>query len=215
MAFPVYGWKPPWPLCYYLLRKLPRGNGKPAFILYTSAGGPENAGMLTWLLLTLKGYRVLGRNWAVYPVNIPTIRLGPARLWRFFDSLIPRDREIAGVFASGKDFALGRRTGMPFILWPFPLAIAGLLLDNPPLNRALYRNHVMRKRCIRCGLCVRYCPVERLRMENVPRARGTCSLCLGCINLCPRNAMHLWCFTEYGRQYRPRWPEFIDMIDGK
>ena len=212
LAFPVFGWKPPWPLCQYLLLNLPRGNGKPAFILYTSAGGPENAGMVAWLLLTLKGYRVVGRNWAVYPVNVTTFRLGPSRLWKFLDRLVPREHEIAGVISSGRDFALGKRTGMPFILWPFPLVIAGFLLDNPLLDRVLCRNHVMKKRCIKCGLCVRYCPVERLRMEDFPRARGTCSLCLGCVNLCPRNAMHLWCFTEYGQQYHPRWPEFLKTV---
>ncbi|MCP4150017.1 MAG: hypothetical protein GY757_19885, partial [bacterium] len=62
IAFPVFGGKPPWPFLNYLLFRLPRAKGKPAFILYTCIGGAENAGILCWLILTLKGYRVVGRN---------------------------------------------------------------------------------------------------------------------------------------------------------
>ena len=63
IAFPVIGWKPPWPMLYYLILKLPWGGGKPAYVLYTAAGGPENTGTFVWLLLTLKGYRIAGRDW--------------------------------------------------------------------------------------------------------------------------------------------------------
>lgn len=209
VAFPVYGWKPPWPFCEYLLSRLPRGGGKPAFILYSCAGGPENAGMVAWLLLTLRGYRVVGRSWCVYPMNIPTFRLGPKRMWRFLDHLVPPKTDIEGARRCGAEFATGRRTGVPFILWPFPLVIAGFLLDNRLLDMVLCRNYVWKKRCVRCGLCVRFCPTERLRMEEYPKARGTCALCMGCINLCPKHAMHMYCFTEYGHQYKPRWPEFL------
>lgn len=209
VAFPVYGWKPPWPFYEYLLRRLPRGHGKPAFILYSCAGGPENAGMVAWILLTLRGYRVVGRSWCVYPMNIPTFRLGPKRMWRFLDHLVPPDTDMEEARRCGADFAAGRRTGVPFILWPFPLVIAGFLLDNRLLDTVLVRNYVWKRRCKRCGLCVRFCPAGRLRMEEYPKARGTCALCMGCINMCPEHAMHMYCFTEYGHQYRPRWPEFL------
>jgi ferredoxin len=209
LAFPVIGWKPPWPLCSYIIRKMPRGGGKPAFVIYTAGGGPENAGMVAWLLLTLKGYRVVGRGWAVYPINIATVRIGPKRMWRFLDNLLPRAVDSADLKTIGRDFARGVPGGHPFILWPFPLIIAGVLLENPPLNRAIYRSYVWRKRCIQCGLCVRYCPSERLRMEPFPKARGDCCLCLGCVNICPKKAMQMAAITEYGNQYWPRWPEYV------
>ncbi|MCU0917748.1 MAG: hypothetical protein MUC88_24770, partial [Planctomycetes bacterium] len=46
VAFPVYGFKPPWPFLAWLLRALPKGRGRPAFVLYSCAGGPENVGLL-------------------------------------------------------------------------------------------------------------------------------------------------------------------------
>ena len=211
LAFPVSGWKPPWTLSAYLWRRLPRGRGKHAFLVYTSAGGPENAAVVAWLLLALKGYRVVGRQWGVYPVNVATFRLGPRRLWRFFDRLLPREPDLAAVTQAGRDFVEGRRTGFPFILWPFPLLVAGIALDNKWVNRPLYRNHVIRRRCTRCGRCIRRCPLGRLSPDpdGYPRARGTCALCLACVNLCPTRAMHMAGFTEYGNPYPPKYPDKV------
>jgi Pyruvate/2-oxoacid:ferredoxin oxidoreductase delta subunit len=210
IAFPVIGWKPPWPLVSYIIKKLPRGYGKPAFVLYTSAGGPENAGIVAWFLLTLKGYRVVGRLWSIYPMNIPTIRLGPKAVWQFIDKKTPVSGETETAEKTGIEFALGKITGLPFVLWPFVLVIFGALLDNPALNTILYRNYAWRRRCIKCGLCVNYCPSERLSMVNgYPKAKGACIICFGCVNICPENAMHLVCWTEYGFQYKPRWPDGV------
>ena len=207
IAFPVIGWKPPWPLFYWLITALPRGKGKSAFILYSAGGGPENAGFVVWLILTLKGYRVAGRNWGVYPLNVPTVRLGPKRLWNFIDTLLPRRYDIDAVRRDGEDFVHGRITGYPVILWPFVLFIAGIVIDNPVIDR-IYRNHVFRKRCNGCGICVRNCPTERLSMANgYPKPKGTCAICFGCVNVCPTNAMQMWLFTEYGNPYPPKWRE--------
>ncbi len=209
IAFPVIGWKPPWPMLYYLITKLPWGGGKPAYVLYTAAGGPENAGTFVWLLLTLKDYRVAGRNWGIYPINVPTVRLGPKSFWRWVDSLMPFRRDTLGAAEAGRRFVEGKPAGLPFIFWPFFLWIAGVIVDNPIIDR-IYRNHTFKKRCNGCGICVSYCPAERLRMVNGhPLAKGTCTLCFGCVNICPTNAMQMWFLTEYGRPYQPKWPSLV------
>ena len=88
--------------------------------------------------------------------------------------------------------------------------LIGVLVDNKWVDTLLYRNRAWRRRCDGCAQCVLYCPAERLKMiEGYPRARGTCMICLGCVNICPRNAMHLLFWTEYGNPYRPRWPELV------
>lgn len=210
VSFPVSGWKPPWPLVAYLLKKLPKGNGKPVFIIYTAAGGPENAGIVAWFLLKTKGYKVVGRYWAIYPLNVPTFRIGPERLWNFFDKLVPVKKDIETIKKVGEKLAQGKRTGLPFVLWPFPLSVVGFLLDNKFVNIFLYRNRAWRRRCVKCGMCLKYCPAERLYIKDgFPKAKGTCHLCLGCINFCPKNAMQMIAFTEYGNRYKPRWPELV------
>jgi Pyruvate/2-oxoacid:ferredoxin oxidoreductase delta subunit len=210
IAFPVYGFKPPWPFLYYLVYKLPRGKGKPAYILYTCIGGAENAGMMCWLILTLKGYRVVGRNLGVYPLNVTTFRLGPAKLWKFLDTLVPRRPESDFQRECGKRFAAGLPGGLPFIFGLTPGFLVGILIDHKWIDTILYRNHVMKKRCNQCEICIDYCPAERLSMvKGYPKARGAFMICLGCVNLCPTNAMHLWCWTEYGNQYKSRYKKLI------
>jgi len=210
IAFPVYGGKPPWPFLSYLLFKLPRGRRKPAFILYTCVGGAENAGILCWFILTLKGYRVIGRNYSIYPLNVPTFRLGPRRLWKFIDSLIPVKKEVDNQIGYGREFTDGIITGIPFIFSLTPFFLIGIILDNKPLDKLLYRNHVLKKRCDKCGMCVTYCPAKRLKMINgYPKPKGECMICLGCVNICPKNAMHFWFWVEWGNQYKPKYKELI------
>ncbi|MBI2265922.1 MAG: hypothetical protein HYU64_12235, partial [Armatimonadetes bacterium] len=210
VAFPVSGWKPPWPLLDWLSSSLPHGAGKPAFCLYTSAGGPENAGISIWVHLTVRGYRVCGRMWAAYPLNVPTLRIGPASLWKFLDRQVPIEEDLKAAEEAGEAFARGGRAGLPIVFWPSLLWLLGYLLDNRWINVFLYRNYVWKGRCNHCNRCIEHCPIERLRLvDGFPRPVGTCALCLGCINLCPKNAMHMACWTEYGNPYKPRWPGLV------
>jgi len=213
IAFPVYGWKPPWTLVEYMVRRLPRGEGKPAFILYSSAGGPENAGFVTWLLLKFKGYRLLGRSWAAYPINVVTFRIGPAILWKYLDRIFPARRDLEFVKNTGEEFAKGKRTGMPHLFLPFPLFIVGFILENRFVNRYLYKTYVWKWRCTKCKICVDYCPSQRFSLKDgIPGSKGECTLCLSCINLCPENAMQMVLLSEYGNPYKPRWPEYLTEI---
>ncbi len=210
LSFPVFGWKPPWPVFDYLLKGLPPGKGRPAFLLYSSAGGPENAGIVAWLALTVRGYRVVGRGWGVYPISVATFRLGPKFFWRWMDGLLPMGWESGDIRALGRSFVRGEATGLPFVLWPSPLPIVGFLADNRWVNRFLYRNHAFKNRCDGCGICVGLCPAGRLKLvDKRPVATGTCTLCLGCINHCPTGAMQMWFLSEYGHPYWTKFPEYI------
>lgn len=210
IAFPIFGCKPPWTFLSYLLFTLPKGKSKPAFILYTCIGGAENTGLLCWLILTLKGYNVTGRNWSVYPINVPTFRLGPRQIWKWFDSLSPIKWDLKEQTKCGKNFALGLPAGIPLIFGLTPCFLAGILLENKWLNTILYRNHVIKKRCNQCEICINYCPAQRLKViDGYPKSEGECMICMGCVNLCPQNAMHLWGFTEYGNRYTPKYKKYI------
>ncbi len=210
IAYPVYGWKPPWPTVMHILKRLPRGNGKPVFLLYTAAGGPENAGAIAWFLLALKGYRVMGRNWAAYPLNVVTFRLGPKIMWKYLDRVFPAKSDVESVKTSGIEFAEGKYTGMPMIFWQTPLVLIGFLLENKYINRYIYKTYPWKRRCTKCMICVNYCPSHRFTLkEGFPRSSGDCALCLSCINLCPERSMNMVALSEYGNPYTPRWPEYL------
>jgi ferredoxin len=210
IAFPIFGVKIPSHMLDYLLFHLPKGNGKPAFVLYTSFGGTENTAILAWLILTLKGYRVCGRNSGIYPMNVNFIRQGPKKLWGWIDSILPTKECCDDQIVTGSDFTAGRITGLPFIFLPSVIFILVFLVENKLVN-SISKNWILKKRCNGCGLCIRYCPSERLKMvDGYPKSKGTCALCFGCVNICPRNAMRLSFFTiPFDTVYSPKYKEFI------
>ena len=91
-----------------------------------------------------------------------------------------------------------------------PLAVIGFLLDNKWINTILYRPYAWRKKCMGCNFCIEYCPIKRfVSVDGLPKAKGTCSICFGCVNHCPKNSMQMRFLSEYGQPYKSRWPQFI------
>ncbi|MCK5024939.1 MAG: 4Fe-4S binding protein, partial [Thermoplasmata archaeon] len=44
-------------------------------------------------------------------------------------------------------------------------------------------------KCKKCGLCVRLCPIENIKMTEYPAIGGDCYLCMRCVSFCPSNAI--------------------------
>jgi ferredoxin len=210
ISFPIFGCKPPHQLLDYLIFKLQNGKGKPAFILYTSFGGSENAGILVWFILTLKGYRVIGRNSGIYPMNVNFLRQGPKKIWSWIDLILPTKNNINNQMKTGENFAKGLSTGLPFILLPSPFFLITILFENKHIN-VLIKNYIFKKRCNGCGICINFCPSERLKMVNgYPKSKGTCTICFGCVNICPKNAMRLsFISIQFKNTYDSKYKKYI------
>lgn len=57
--------------------------------------------------------------------------------------------------------------------------------------------------CIRCGLCVRTCPVKNLSMdENGVTQAGHCAVCYRCVNGCPKQAITVMIHKKPKKQYK-------------
>ncbi|MCL1879972.1 MAG: EFR1 family ferrodoxin [Actinomycetia bacterium] len=56
--------------------------------------------------------------------------------------------------------------------------------------------------CTGCGLCVKLCPIENIRLDNgKPQWRGACEHCVACINWCPSQAIEYGDKTHKRRRY--------------
>ena len=61
----------------------------------------------------------------------------------------------------------------------------------PKVNKFLL--HSKRKKCNKCGLCIKNCPTHSLYMNKSGKikAKGNCALCMRCSFNCPNNAMNM------------------------
>ena len=53
------------------------------------------------------------------------------------------------------------------------------------------RNFWIDENCNGCKICEQVCPVDNIKVEKKPIYHHDCEECLGCIHLCPQNAIHL------------------------
>lgn len=102
------------------------------------------------------------------------------------------------------DFYCDNKTRWP--RWPVLSDIHGFLFGTFFSSRKLVRSlhttvHANADLCIRCGTCVRSCPVKALEFEtsdSVPTPNRDCTNCLRCVAVCPVDAMrHMIGFRPY------------------
>jgi len=46
-------------------------------------------------------------------------------------------------------------------------------------------------KCIKCGICVKLCPVYNIVMDEYPLMNNKCQLCMKCISFCPKEAINM------------------------
>ncbi|MDR0856706.1 MAG: EFR1 family ferrodoxin [Clostridiales bacterium] len=67
--------------------------------------------------------------------------------------------------------------------------------------RFLFR--VNKKTCTGCGLCAKICPAAAVTLENGrPHFSSRCQCCMGCLHLCPQNALTCLRHTRKSPRYR-------------
>ena len=60
----------------------------------------------------------------------------------------------------------------------------------PAHNKNCSKDFAVKKSCIGCGLCSKICPTQNIKINNnVPIFENHCDHCLGCLNMCPYDAI--------------------------
>lgn len=74
-----------------------------------------------------------------------------------------------------------------------------------PPNKGNCAENFIVNGCSSCGLCEIICPNGNITLENgAPKFGGSCTLCLGCLNVCPADAIDYGKSTRGKKRYKSR-----------
>lgn len=66
------------------------------------------------------------------------------------------------------------------------------------------RNFQVQDSCTACGICVKVCPMENVKLvDGKPRWGAACQLCEACINYCPKHAI------QFGKRSM-KWDRYVN-----
>jgi NAD-dependent dihydropyrimidine dehydrogenase PreA subunit/flavodoxin len=205
---PTHGFNFPAIMMNFIIR-FPGNKKASVFIVNTRAGMklykvflPGLSGLaqiLTALVLKIKGYKVVGMQ----PMDLPSnwISLHPGLRQKVIDSIFGRCKKITQNF-SNRILNGGRKYqalwSLPFDLAIIPIAILYYLAGR----FALSKTFVAGPKCDQCGLCIKQCPVNAIKMiADRPFWTFDCESCMHCMNHCPQRAIE----TAFGFTFLIWW----------
>jgi ferredoxin/flavodoxin len=59
------------------------------------------------------------------------------------------------------------------------------------MNGKQGQSYIINNNCIKCGICAKVCPSGNISVSARVTFSDKCEGCLGCVHLCPQNAIHL------------------------
>ena len=206
-CYPTHGFNAP-PLVLRYLWRFPRGKNR-VFLLNTRAGlklskihVPGLGGLALWmpfLILLLKGYRVMGFR----PLDMPSnwISLHPGVKRKVASSIHQHCHQTVMRFTrrvvQGKA-VLNGLLWLPIDLAVSPISVAYYFYGRFVIAKTFFASY----RCNDCGKCIRECPVGAvIRKDRRPYWKFSCESCMHCMNHCPERAIE----TAHGFVFLMWW----------
>jgi len=186
IAFPVACFTS-YPIVWQFLEALPPGEGRKVVLIATMGGASGGMARPLGRVLRSKGYATLAAACFVMPSN-------------YANRAMPRDANARKIERMRHDVAAFANTLLSGkARWPvgIPLwseAMARMSRGRWPWRwfKSMFPLAVDPKRCTRCGLCAKLCPVAAIRMgDEGPEWTDACQSCQRCVGYCPVQAIHV------------------------
>ncbi len=85
--------------------------------------------------------------------------------------------------AAGRTYKIDREFGLESLMGIVPqIGLTKLMITNHHIDKSL---------CIKCGTCLKKCPVGAIDLPAGSVDSGRCIACIGCVNNCPTQAMKM------------------------
>lgn len=65
------------------------------------------------------------------------------------------------------------------------------LVETAFVGGKLGQQYIVNQNCTKCGICAKVCPAGNISVTDRVQYSDRCEGCLGCVHLCPQNAIHL------------------------
>lgn len=202
LVFPVYSWGVPAPIIDLIneMRSHPADAPASLWVVMTCGDETGDAPAMLRALLSHRGIKVSAIYSVIMPNNyvlLPGFDVDDkATEQRKLDAAPARIGEIAEAIAVGNvtdDFTPGP--------WPrLRTRLVYPLFRRWGINPGKFRAE---ESCIRCGRCMRACPLDNVKKDadGRPRWGRDCVSCLACYHVCPEHAVRYGTATERKGQY--------------
>ena len=188
-AAPVHSFREPTPFRNNLksLPKSPNDRHIPVFILSSCEGAVGNFYYRVAKILKKKGATIIGVKTFYAPSNV---LMWEKSIERSIDHDPSHDKAIL-YFAKQLPELIEKNEPLPIKRHFWSGLFAALTKDWG--LRAMIRGKIKvdESLCIQCGLCAQNCIAQCIHLDPYPKINmKECVACLGCINLCPKDALN-------------------------
>jgi len=175
-----------YPLVWDFVKTLPAANGTQVFMVDT-CGASSYGGVVGHLksVLKKKGYKPVSAKEIVMPENIFYIE--PDEINK---KKIEKGLKKAQNYA--EEIIAGRGEWRKIPVWSdvvYWFAMSIFRLAGLKIHQKIFLFKVDRKKCTKCGLCAKLCPVKNIEMKEYPVYGYRCQYCLRCSGICPVGAI--------------------------
>jgi NAD-dependent dihydropyrimidine dehydrogenase PreA subunit/flavodoxin len=176
-----------YPLVWDFLEGLPDAAGTPCFLVDTL--GLYSGGILgpAKKIVMRKGYVPVAAKEIRMPNIFMKMKYSPKKENTLVDNGMVRAREFCEQLINGR----GSWRDIPIYSSFMSVFYRSKRLMG--VYRKIFPLAIDPAKCKRCGLCVRLCPVNNLKVNglNVPMRGDTCILCHRCFEFCPTGALSI------------------------
>jgi len=191
LAFPV-AFQGTYPIIWNFVKSLPEGKNTPIFMvdtLDTFSGGVVGP---IKKILKKKGYIPIGAKEIKMPNNILIKKLNNDKISEKIKKGLKKSEKYALNLINGKS------------KWKRVILISSLisLISKAKVTYKLFRKYykfeIINDKCIKCGICIRLCPVQNITGEfrnnklisyPIYKTPSECISCQRCFSFCPERAI--------------------------
>lgn len=169
------------------IKSLPRASDTEIFMVDTLAGFSGGIVGPVRKIVEKKGYIPIGACEIVMPPNIFYIQDKKA-----CEKKVKKGLKKAGKYAKALIKGNAKWGRVPLLSDAvYYTSLAGLKITETDLNQRLLHLETDEKKCSKCQICYRLCPINNIQMrENgYPEHLNHCQYCLRCTSFCPKKAI--------------------------